>query len=142
MAHGLYWPAVRGREPSDHGLPNPSNGRARGGRTIAWQCFRSSHRFGALWFILVYYRIMEATRKTHRLSVSLPTRLAKRVKSLSNSRRESANRVLVDLIERGLGAKEREKELFFLLANRLGESTDPAERERLKKELARMTFGK
>jgi hypothetical protein len=38
-------------------------------------------------------------------------------------------------------AKEAEKQRFFSLANRLMESDDPAERQRIKEELARMTFG-
>jgi metal-responsive CopG/Arc/MetJ family transcriptional regulator len=84
---------------------------------------------------------MGTTSKSLRQSVSLPERLAKRVKSLAKARRTSANRVLADLIETGLESKEREKEQFFAMANRLIESKDPAERERLKKELARMTFG-
>lgn len=50
-------------------------------------------------------------------------------------------RILVDLIEAGLQSKEAEKERFFALANRLTESADPTERQRLKDELARMTFG-
>jgi len=37
---------------------------------------------------------------------------------------------------------ETEKERFFALARRLSESSDAAERRRIKKELARMTFGK
>ena len=73
--------------------------------------------------------------------VSLPARLAKRVKSLAKAQRTSANRVMVDLIESGIEAREREKQRFFTLAGRLTESPDPAERERLKKELAGMTFG-
>ena len=48
---------------------------------------------------------------------------------------------MVDLIESGIESKEQEKQHFFALTNRLTESRDPAERERLKKELARMTFG-
>jgi len=36
---------------------------------------------------------------------------------------------------------EAEKERFFALAGRLTETTDPAERQRLKQELARITFG-
>jgi len=84
---------------------------------------------------------MGATSKSFRQSVSLPARLAKRVRSLAQARRASANRVLVDLIESGLESQAREKERFFALAGRLAESKHPAERERLKKELARMTFG-
>jgi metal-responsive CopG/Arc/MetJ family transcriptional regulator len=84
---------------------------------------------------------MAVTQKSFRQSVSLPARLAKRVKSLSKGQKVSANRVLVDLIETGLEARDREKERFLALANRLAESHDAAEREKLKKELARMTFG-
>jgi hypothetical protein len=76
-----------------------------------------------------------------RQSVSIPTGIAKRVRTLAKSRKTSANRVLVDLIEAGLHAKEAEKERFFSLVNRLTESRDAAERQRLKAELARMTFG-
>lgn len=84
---------------------------------------------------------MGATGKSFRQSVSLPERVAKRVKSLAKARRTSANRVMVDLIESGIEAKEREKQQFFAVANRLTETKDAVERERLKKELARMTFG-
>jgi hypothetical protein len=76
-----------------------------------------------------------------RQSVSIPTGIARRVRALAKSRRTSANRVLVDLIEAGLQAKEAEKERFFSLVNRLTECRDAAERQRLKEELARMTFG-
>ena len=84
---------------------------------------------------------MGHTKKSVRQSISLPARLATRVKSLARHQRKSANRVLVDLVESGLEAKELEKQRFFALASRLTESKDPAERERLKRELAQMTFG-
>ncbi len=84
---------------------------------------------------------MGATSKSLRQSVTLPKRVAQRVKSLAKAQRTSANRVMVDLIESGIEAKEREKQRFLTLASRLTESKDAAERERLKKELARMTFG-
>jgi DNA-binding IclR family transcriptional regulator len=76
-----------------------------------------------------------------RQSVSIPARIAKRVKALAKTEKTSASRVLVDLIETGLASKEAEKERFFSLTTRLTESSDPAEQERLKSELARMTFG-
>jgi len=76
-----------------------------------------------------------------RQSISLPPRIAKRVHTIAKTRKTSANRVLVDLIEAGIRAKETEKQRFFALANRLTESDDPAERQRIKEELARMTFG-
>ncbi len=84
---------------------------------------------------------MANTDKAVRQSVSLPPRVARRVKALAKTEKTSANRVLVDLIETGLAAKEAEKQHFFELATRLAESSDRAEREKLKKELARMTFG-
>jgi len=84
---------------------------------------------------------MANTDKSVRQSVSLPPRVAKRVKALVKTEKTSANRVLVDLIEAGLASREAERERFFALANRLAESPEPAEREKLKKELARMTFG-
>jgi hypothetical protein len=84
---------------------------------------------------------MAKAEKSIRQSVSLPTRLARDVRAIAKTRKTSANRVLVDLIEAGLQSKKSEKEKFFALANQLSESKDPAERQRLKKELARMTFG-
>jgi hypothetical protein len=50
-------------------------------------------------------------------------------------------RVIVDLIKTGLQSKEAAKAYFFALSQRLSESSDPSERQRIKKELARMTFG-
>ncbi|HUP48259.1 MAG TPA: hypothetical protein VNA04_05665 [Thermoanaerobaculia bacterium] len=61
--------------------------------------------------------------------------------SLARRKRPSANRVIVDLIETGLEAREREKRAFFELAERLTHASDAAEQNRLKQELARMTFG-
>lgn len=76
-----------------------------------------------------------------RQSVSLPSVVARRVQALAKRGRTSANRIIVDLIESGLEAKEKEKAAFFDLADQLAKSTDRAERTRLKEELARMTFG-
>ena len=84
---------------------------------------------------------MAKTEKPVRQSVSLPARVAKHVRVIAKTRKTSANRVLVDLIEAGLESKASEKDKFFALANRLSDSTEPAERRRIKKELARMTFG-
>lgn len=60
---------------------------------------------------------------------------------MARARKTSANRVLVDLIEAGIESREAEKKQFFALANRLTESSDPNEREQIKKQLARITFG-
>ena len=84
---------------------------------------------------------MAQAEKSVRQSVSIPTKIARRVRALAKNQKTSANRVLVDLIAAGLESKEAEKERFFALANQLAESSDPVERQRLKEELARMTFG-
>ena len=84
---------------------------------------------------------MGQSKRFVRQSVSIPTKIATRVRALARNTKSSANRLLVDLIEAGLASKEAEKKRFFILANRLAESTDPKERQRLKEELARMTFG-
>jgi hypothetical protein len=97
---------------------------------------------GALRCNLVYTcTIMAQTKKSIRQTVSIPTRVARRVRALAKNQNASANRVLVDLIEAGLQSKESEKERFFALASRLTETKNPRERKRLKQELARMTFG-
>jgi predicted DNA-binding protein len=84
---------------------------------------------------------MATTEKSMRQSVSLPAPIAKRVKTLAKNQKTSTNRVLVELIETGLESKEAEKRRFFALADRLSVSTDEKERERIKKELAKLTFG-
>jgi hypothetical protein len=73
--------------------------------------------------------------------VTVPRRVAERVRAIARRQRTSANRVLVEFIEAGLEAKEQEKRRFLELADRLTESDDAGERRRLKEELARMTFG-
>jgi len=84
---------------------------------------------------------MAQSEKAVRQSVTIPTRVARRVRALAEKQKTSANRVLVDLIEAGLQSKEAEKERFFALAGKLTETPNPKERKRLKDELARMTFG-
>ena len=84
---------------------------------------------------------MPTAEKTVRQSVSLPARVARRVKSLAKTGSTSANRIIVDLIESGIEAREQERKRFFELADRLAHSRDADEQKRLKADLARMTFG-
>jgi hypothetical protein len=95
----------------------------------------------ATWCNVVYHRIMSLAEKSVRQSVSLPERVARRVKLLAATSKTSTSRVMVDLIESGLAAQEQEKKRFFALADSLSRAKDPKERKRLKEELARMTFG-
>ncbi len=84
---------------------------------------------------------MATNEKAVRQSVSLPARLARRVRSLAKNRKTSTNRVLVELIETGIESKEAEKTKFFELADQLSATSDPVEQKRIKEILARMTFG-
>jgi metal-responsive CopG/Arc/MetJ family transcriptional regulator len=84
---------------------------------------------------------MTTAEKPIRQSVSLPARLARRVRNLAKNRKTSTNRVLVELIETGIESKETEKSKFFELADQLSATTDPAQRKRIKEILAHMTFG-
>ena len=84
---------------------------------------------------------MGTIEKAVRQSVSLPSPLAKRVKALAKNRKVSSNRILVELVETGLRSKDEEKRRFFELADMLSTSTDAKEQQKLKEQLARMTFG-
>ena len=76
-----------------------------------------------------------------RRSVTLPRRVADKVDRIAESRRVSTNRVLVDLLEDAILAYEQRRSEFLALADRFQQSTDPVETEKLREELARMTFG-
>lgn len=89
----------------------------------------------------MYPQAMRNSEKPIRHSISLAPRVARRVKALARTKKTSANRVVVDLIEAGLDGQEQEKKPFFDLADRLVRASTPEEEKRLKEELARMTFG-
>jgi hypothetical protein len=78
---------------------------------------------------------------TVRRSISLPTDIAERIDSIAESRHVSGNRAIVDLLRDAVTAYEQRRTAFFELADRFQKSNDPAETERLREELARMTFG-
>jgi metal-responsive CopG/Arc/MetJ family transcriptional regulator len=76
-----------------------------------------------------------------RRSISLPAELAERLDSIAAARHVSANRAIVDLLSDAITAYEQRRTIFLDLADRFQKSTDPAETERLRDELANMTFG-
>ena len=84
---------------------------------------------------------MAITEKGVRQSVTLPARVARRVKSLAKTSSTSANHIIVELIESGIEARQQERKRFIELADRLARSRDAEEQTRLKEELAVMTFG-
>jgi hypothetical protein len=82
-----------------------------------------------------------AVDRSVRRSISLPSTIARRVKAIVTAERASENRVLVDLIESGLAARDNEKAQFLELADRLAAAKGAKERAKLKEALARLTFG-
>jgi EAL domain-containing protein (putative c-di-GMP-specific phosphodiesterase class I) len=84
---------------------------------------------------------MRARNQTVRQSVTLPSSVATQVRRLAKSRRLSANRVLVELIESGMQAEQRRQQEFFALAERFRAAKDPDDVQRLGDEMGRMVFG-
>jgi hypothetical protein len=76
-----------------------------------------------------------------RQSVSLSAGVARRVRALARAKRASTSRVIAELVESGLQVKDAERDHFRQLADRLTRSSDAAEQEQIKEELARLTFG-
>ena len=76
-----------------------------------------------------------------RRSVSLPAELAEKIDAIAASRHVSGNRAIVDLLVDAILAYDQRRTAFLELADRFQKSKDPAETERLREELARMTFG-
>ena len=84
---------------------------------------------------------MRARDKVVRQSVTLPTKVARQVHSMARSRRLSASRMLVELVEEGIEARKQKEEAFFELAQRFRAATKPEEAQRLGDRLGRMVFG-
>lgn len=81
------------------------------------------------------------SKKATRQSVALPPSISDQVRKIASDRRLSANQVLVELIEAGIGARQREKERFMALAEELATTRSARRRKEIKQELARLTFG-
>ena len=84
---------------------------------------------------------MSTDGKTVRQSVTLPSNVAAQVRKLAKTRRLSANRMLVELIENGMEAEKRKQQEFFDLAERFRTATNPEEVRRLGDQMGRMVFG-
>ena len=65
---------------------------------------------------------MKAGKKTVRPSVSLSSSVAAHVRKLAKTRRLSANRMLVELIENGMEVEKRRQQEFFDLYRTLPQS--------------------
>jgi hypothetical protein len=76
-----------------------------------------------------------------RRSVTLPPKIAKQVETLARERDLSDNRVLVELIEQGIEARQQKEKAFFQLAERFRAADDPEQVKQLGDQLGRFVFG-
>jgi hypothetical protein len=83
---------------------------------------------------------MRTANKAVRQSVSLSATLAAQVRKMAKTRRLSANRMLVEVIENGIEAEEQKHQTFFDLAERFRSATDRSEVKRLGDQMGRMIF--
>jgi hypothetical protein len=90
---------------------------------------------------LVHNGAMPTANKAVRQSVSLPANLAAKVRTMARTRRLSANRLLVELIENGIEAEKQKQQEFFDLAERFRSAVDPEEVKRLGDQMGKMVFG-
>ena len=88
---------------------------------------------------MVYIGVI--SMKQVRRSVTLPAQVARQVDRLAKSRRLSDNRMLVELIELGIEARQEKEKKFFELAERFRASDDPKQIKQLGDELGRFVFG-
>lgn len=84
----------------------------------------------------------QSTRAKHvRRSVTLPPKIARQVEALAKERDLSDNRVLVELIEQGIEARQQKEKEFFQLAERFRAAADPEQVKQLGDQLGRFVFG-
>jgi len=84
---------------------------------------------------------MRIEQKTVRQSISLPVNVATQVRAMAKTRRLSATRMLVQLIQNGIETEKRKQQEFYELADRFREANDPETAKHLGDELGRMVFG-
>jgi len=82
-----------------------------------------------------------ARTKRLRRSITLPPKVAKQVETLAKQHDLSDNRVLVELIEQGIEARQQKEKTFFQLAERFRAASDPEQVRKLGDELGRFVFG-
>jgi predicted DNA-binding ribbon-helix-helix protein len=84
----------------------------------------------------------KSTRLKHvRRSVTLPPKIARQVEALAKERDLSDNRVLIELIEQGIEARQQKEKAFFQLAERFRAADDPEQVKQLGDQLGRFVFG-
>lgn len=82
-----------------------------------------------------------ALAKQVRRSVTIPKQIDRQIEAIAKNRRLSGNRVLLELLELGLEARQQKEKDFFELAERFRNSDDPEQIKQLGDELGRFVFG-
>ena len=75
------------------------------------------------------------------VDIPVPADMAAQIDSIAVARHVSRDRALADLLRDAIAAYEDRRAAFLELAGRFQQSTDPAETDQLRGELAQMTFG-
>ena len=75
------------------------------------------------------------------VDIPVPADLAEKIDAIAVARHVSRDRAMADLLQEAIAAYEERRKSFLELAGRFQNSTDPAESEQLRGELAKMTFG-
>jgi hypothetical protein len=96
---------------------------------------------GAVMVLAKRSRAKSAQVKHVRRSVTLPPKIAGQVDTLAKERNLSDNRVLVELIEQGIEARQQKEKAFFQLAERFRAADDPEQVKQLGNQLGRFVFG-
>lgn len=81
------------------------------------------------------------TKKQVRRSVTLSPKIAKKIQTIARQRALSDNRVLVELIEEGIEARQHKEQAFFQLAEKFRAASDPEQVRQLGDQLGRFVFG-
>ncbi len=105
---------------------------------------RAMHQNGVYWCYHATCKEIPpriSPRKHVRRSVTLPPKIAKQVETLARERDLSDNRVLVELIEQGIEARQQKEKAFFQLAERFRAADDPEQVKQLGNQLGRFVFG-
>jgi len=83
----------------------------------------------------------KSSKSPIRQSITLPAPVSEHVRKIAAAKRLSANQVLVDLVEAGIQAREKEKIRFMTLAEELTRCKNPRRQAEIKQELSILTFG-
>jgi hypothetical protein len=84
---------------------------------------------------------MAVNEKVVRQSVTLPAKVAKKVRSMAKRRRLSTRRMLVALVEEGIEVQQHKEKTFYELAEQFRKAMDAEEIEQLGGECRRLRRG-